>query len=427
MKQIVGGANPEYDRFLEFLKTKGLKKKPTDSQLKKLYKEHKGIKRLQGKGFWDDFREGFNMVFEPASKYLLKPLATATGAIPVVAGLTALGYGKKIGGAKSDSEIERLARDAFARRHQALRIRPEAEEDYVLGYISGFKQGDRDLNDVPIPPATIANPSVWSRGQNDGNIKYLSDQIRLRERMNDPDYSASDSGSSVGSPPGDFFDPRFYMSRRDEDEKKERDEKDDDEPDAKRPKGGASRGANFMKALGASQGKNTSQSKRDWNARHTKEEGDKINESKFGSFDIKKVNKGTQDVIAKTKKMTPDRMIKEFHSWLKRNAQLLEPQGRVDGKNQTGLYDLRGLWERFTEERQQVPAPVAPAAAAAAADPQGEETLEQLARLYYVQAGLANRRPFKRQMEERFQPQEIMTALATERQRIKRAKDRERQ
>jgi hypothetical protein len=289
--KIVGGANPEYDQFLEFLKTKGLKKKPTDSQLKKLYKEHKGIKRLQGKGFWDDFREGFNMVFEPASKYLLKPLATATGAIPVVAGLTALGYGKS---------------------------------------------------------------------------------------------------------------------------------------------GGASRGANFMKALGAMAGKPNSKAKREWAERHTKEEGDEINDSKFGTFDVKKLEKGTMDTIEKSKKLSPAGMVKAFHNWLKRNAELLEPQGRVDGKNQTGLYDLRGLWDRFTEERQRAPAPapapvavaVAPAAAAAA-DPQGEETLEQLARLYYNQAGLQNRKPIKRRMEERFQPQEITTVLATQRQRIKRAKDRQ--
>lgn len=281
--KIVGageGVNPEHTQFLEFLKTKGLKKKPTDSQLKKLYKEFKGIKRLQGKGFWDDFKEGFNMVFEPSSKYILKPLATATGALPVVAGLTALGYGKS---------------------------------------------------------------------------------------------------------------------------------------------GGASRGENFMRALGASQGKNTSKSKREWNERHTKEEGDEINKSKFGSFDIKKVEKGTKDMIKKSKKLSPAGMVKAFHDWLKRNAQLLEPQGRVDGKNQTGLYDLRGLWDRFFQERQQAPVAQAPVAQA-----EEEQTVNQLARLYYEQGGYRRDNPIKRQMEERFTPAQVKTALATERQRIKRAKDRER-
>jgi len=51
-------------------------------------------KIMTGSGFWEDFKRGFNMVFEPGSKYLIKPLATATGLLPLSAGLTALGYGK---------------------------------------------------------------------------------------------------------------------------------------------------------------------------------------------------------------------------------------------------------------------------------------------------------------------------------------------
>ena len=51
-------------------------------------------KIMMGSGFWEDFKKGFNMVFEPGSKYLIKPLATATGLLPLSAGLTALGYGK---------------------------------------------------------------------------------------------------------------------------------------------------------------------------------------------------------------------------------------------------------------------------------------------------------------------------------------------
>jgi len=58
-------------------------------------------KRMMGEGFWDDFRRGFNMVFEPASKYLLKPLGLLTGNAPAVAGLTALGYAKPKRGRKS--------------------------------------------------------------------------------------------------------------------------------------------------------------------------------------------------------------------------------------------------------------------------------------------------------------------------------------
>ena len=53
------------------------------------------IHRMKGGAFWDDFKKGFNMVFEPSAKYVLKPLAAATGNVPVVAGLSALGYGKK--------------------------------------------------------------------------------------------------------------------------------------------------------------------------------------------------------------------------------------------------------------------------------------------------------------------------------------------
>ena len=71
----------------------------------KLIKEHgmykKGMK--MGAGFWDDFKRGFNMVFEPGAKYLLKPLLATTGpqGVAAAAGLTALGYGKKKGGAST--------------------------------------------------------------------------------------------------------------------------------------------------------------------------------------------------------------------------------------------------------------------------------------------------------------------------------------
>ena len=97
LKRITGqGKVPpeEYQKFIAFLQSKGIEKKPSDAQLKRLYREFKGVKRLSGGGFWDDFKRGFNMVFEPASKYILKPLATLTGNVPVAVGLTALGYGK---------------------------------------------------------------------------------------------------------------------------------------------------------------------------------------------------------------------------------------------------------------------------------------------------------------------------------------------
>lgn len=96
LKRITGQGTPEQNEFIQFLQQKGLKKKPSDAQLKKLYKEFKGVKKV-GKGFWDDFKRGFNMVFEPAAKYVLKPLMTLSGTpagLAGVAGLSALGYGK---------------------------------------------------------------------------------------------------------------------------------------------------------------------------------------------------------------------------------------------------------------------------------------------------------------------------------------------
>ena len=60
---------------------------------------HEGMKgglgtgRYEGKGFWDDFKKGFNMVFEPAAK-VLKVASTALGQPEIAAGLSAIGYGK---------------------------------------------------------------------------------------------------------------------------------------------------------------------------------------------------------------------------------------------------------------------------------------------------------------------------------------------
>jgi hypothetical protein len=82
------------DMIIKFImQEKGVSK----AEAAKLVKQHnmhkKGMK--MGAGFWEDFKRGFNMVFEPGSKYILKPLAAATGNVPLAAGLTALGYGKK--------------------------------------------------------------------------------------------------------------------------------------------------------------------------------------------------------------------------------------------------------------------------------------------------------------------------------------------
>jgi len=50
--------------------------------------------QLNGSGFWQDFKDGFNMVFEPAAK-VLKVASTVLGQPEIAAGLTAIGYGKK--------------------------------------------------------------------------------------------------------------------------------------------------------------------------------------------------------------------------------------------------------------------------------------------------------------------------------------------
>jgi hypothetical protein len=112
----IGFGNNDMEKFMAFLQTKGLKKKPGDAMLKKLYREFKGIKRLQGKGFWDDFKRGFNMVFEPGAKYILKPLMAMSGTpmgLAGVAGLSALGYGKSGGNLKQDTTMFALAEDLY--------------------------------------------------------------------------------------------------------------------------------------------------------------------------------------------------------------------------------------------------------------------------------------------------------------------------
>ena len=92
------GKSVSKDMIIKFvMQEKGLNKKEAAKLVKQHGMHKKGMK--MGSGFWDDFKRGFNMVFAPGAKYILKPLAAATGNAPVLAGLTALGYGKKKGGA----------------------------------------------------------------------------------------------------------------------------------------------------------------------------------------------------------------------------------------------------------------------------------------------------------------------------------------
>lgn len=90
---------------------------------------HEGMKgkantgRYEGKGFWDDFKKGFNMVFEPAAK-VLKVASTAMGQPEIAAGLSAIGYGKMskmadaLHGSGKITKRERSALQAVLDRHR---------------------------------------------------------------------------------------------------------------------------------------------------------------------------------------------------------------------------------------------------------------------------------------------------------------------
>ena len=117
-------------------------------------------KIMSGAGFWEDFKKGFNMVFEPGSKYLLKPLGLATGNAPLVAGLTALGYGKAKRGRKSKmgsglgmQPIQNANPFPIARPDEAWKLKKDryqpmkevmVESNDIFG--SGTKELKEDLN-----------------------------------------------------------------------------------------------------------------------------------------------------------------------------------------------------------------------------------------------------------------------------------------
>jgi hypothetical protein len=101
--------------------------------------------KLHGAGFWDDFKRGFNMVFEPASKYLLKPLATVTGNPLAAAGLTALGYGKS-GGAYYDDvaspELTHQLDGQLDNSPEPRQVGGEKKRGRKAKMEGGFKVGD---------------------------------------------------------------------------------------------------------------------------------------------------------------------------------------------------------------------------------------------------------------------------------------------
>lgn len=90
---------------------------------------HEGMKgglgtgRYEGKGFWDDFKKGFNMVFEPVAS-VAKVVAPFLGHPEVTAGLSAVGYGKmskmadELHGSGKITKRERSALQAVLDRHR---------------------------------------------------------------------------------------------------------------------------------------------------------------------------------------------------------------------------------------------------------------------------------------------------------------------
>ena len=161
----LGFGNNDMEKFMAFLQTKGLKKKPGDTMLKKLYREFKGVKRISGRGFWDDFKRGFNMVFEPASKYVLKPLMALSGTpmgMAGVAGLSALGYGRSGGNMTQAEYNERANRDtqAFSTARDVFNAIPQ---DMINQAKEGAKEGIKRL--------AVAGLSDYFNRKKGGNMK----------------------------------------------------------------------------------------------------------------------------------------------------------------------------------------------------------------------------------------------------------------
>lgn len=103
---------------------------------------HEGMKgglgtgRYEGKGFWDDFKKGFNMVFEPAAK-VLKIGSTLLGQPEIAAGLSAIGYGKVCKMAEEMRGCGRITK----KEHEAL----QAVLNRHKGGMSGCGTGGMDM------------------------------------------------------------------------------------------------------------------------------------------------------------------------------------------------------------------------------------------------------------------------------------------
>jgi hypothetical protein len=95
--------------------------------------------RYEGKGFWDDFKKGFNMVFEPAAK-VLKVASTALGQPEIAAGLSAIGYGKVCKMAEEMRGCGRISK----KEHEAL----QAVLNRHKGGMSGYGTGGLDMKKI---------------------------------------------------------------------------------------------------------------------------------------------------------------------------------------------------------------------------------------------------------------------------------------
>lgn len=94
---------------------------------------------LEGKGFFDDFKKGFNMVFEPFAE-VAKVVAPFVGAPEVSAGLSAIGYGKVCKMAEEMRGCGRITK----KEHEAL----QAVLNRHKGGMSGCGTGGMDLKKI---------------------------------------------------------------------------------------------------------------------------------------------------------------------------------------------------------------------------------------------------------------------------------------
>lgn len=424
LKRITGqGKVPpeEYKKFIEFLQTKDLKKKPSDAQLKRLYREFKGVKRLSGAGFWDDFKRGFNMVFEPASKYIIKPLATITGNVPVAVGLTALGYGK-------DTPIQ----EGNWPIYKAPRNPPKLEGGDLKTLVNIFDEGQKIYKSLGENEKRELKDTSKSVAK-DVALAGLTSYLRGRGLLGGDAFSVT---NQVYNDIQGFFnklagkgEPSDIPPTEDDIENMQEDFGQNTHPIWE---GSASRGYNFMRALNAKNSSNQAVHRRyeDRFAREgdiradRKQRVNQINESKFSKFDINRLPKASENAIKNTKKQSVGAITKRFHDWLRVNAPLWNPQAIVNGRNYFGLHDLRALFQRFLQE-QQAPARAPEPEPAPAPAQDRRRRLYELADEYYRQETLAERRAVEaRMVDEGYEAGERKTALATARQRAKRARDR---